>query len=291
MQRIFEKVREADVFHFPFPHIILKDALDREFANGLLHSFPSLDVLSSGKHVKADSDEGILAYRQFCLTGNIAFRDGLLNAEVREFLEELYSYRTFADFVSLFQNDLRKIMPEAFRVFERASPDDLGFPGSGKIIEIDGGPCAITPSLNPHPPNIHLENKRKIGGVLLYLKSADDPLPGGAFQMFTRKHSGKIETNPKMVVKKKYNEFFDMVKSVPYEHNMLFAFASSMHSFHAVEPRIGRGPERRTMNISYNFRDPVLDYKEFRETLFARKWRAARYYAEQVPKIFRSFLR
>lgn len=291
MLSLLKNVKKSDIIAEPYPHIIVRNVLDKEFADHILQCFPSINQVDQ-KSVKL-SDLSIDEYPEnkiFCAYGKDLVKDPTFDAKVKEFFQIHASYEFFQSVVDLFEDYLRIDAPALLDYTRSIKNSEVGFIHEDyekeKRLIIDGGFCLGTPSRTQGLKlSIHLDNPKKVFGALLYLKHPDDQTSGGEFNMYSAPQKN-IEVNPKMVVKPEYLGAFQnaLVKSLPYEHNTLLIFLNSDKAFHAVAPRYDAKHWRFTVNLAFNIDKSMLDFSRYHESLLTRKLRSLRFYIKKLVR-------
>jgi hypothetical protein len=292
MLPLLKNVKKSDIIAEPYPHIVVRNVLDKELADYILNNFPTLgQVDHKAIGLNNLSIEEYPENKIFCAYGKDMVKDPALDARVKEFFQAHASYEFFEAVVNLFEDYLKADAPKLLEYAQSIKRGETGFIHEQyeepKKLLIDGGFCLGTPARTRESrPSIHLDHPKKVFGALLYLKQPEDYSPGGAFNMYGVPKT-KLVANPKMVIKPEYTGAFDnlLAKSLPYEHNTLLIFLNSDKAFHAVEPRYDAKHLRYTVNLAFNVDKPMFDFSKYQESVLSRKLRSLRFYIKKLFNI------
>ncbi|MBX4189064.1 hypothetical protein KW785_00530 [Candidatus Parcubacteria bacterium] len=289
MHSLLDNVTKADIVVDPYPYLLVRNVLPREFADYLLEHFPSIEEMSKGASgAKGLSVSNYPENKKFCMYGKEVVDSDSIDLQIREFFAEHASVEFFKKITALFEEHIKVDSPKAYEYIQSINEDGVGFiheSGSeSKKLIIDGGLCIDTPAKTPDlNPGVHLDNPKKICGALLYLKHPEDRAPGGEFNVYGTPKA-KVEIDPKMMVKSEYMPLFkqSLAKSIGYEHNTLLVFLNSSRAFHGVVPRYYAEHFRYTMNLAFNANRPVHNFSKYEESFISKKLRAGKFYFKKI---------
>lgn len=249
------------------PYVTNLQALPETLANQLRNSFPSIEVMTSGRVGKRrkNSDGSLPTNKKITLY----FDEALDMPEVADVWKELVSshtgYDLFMQFLHVFGEELYTRSPSLRDYLKDLSPADIGLTGrsedAGKKILIDGGLSMDTAGTDDSAPVIHLDNPRRIANVLWYIRDTDDVQPGGDLEFFET--TGPVRVNSKMMVYPEYRSNLNKIGAIPFRHNTMFAFLNSPIAFHGVQPR---PILRRSLNLGFLVNYDLHDMSSVRES-------------------------
>ena len=206
---ILSKIQPSDVSPYPFPHVIVEDAIDREVANQLLAEIPSLESIGKIRHGNQRISMGY---------------DRAMNLATppwREFLSIHVSQEFCDDFSRVFGFPRYRV-----GIRHRDSFNDTE-------MLLDAQICANTPADTPSSVRgPHVDTPEAIFAGLLYLRHPNDDSIGGDLQLFEIKKDPVFHWG--QFVDEKYVR---AVKTIPYKHNTFIVFPNSVHAVHGVTVR------------------------------------------------------
>lgn len=269
MKSVLCGVSKSDIIRDPFPHIVIKNAIDPALADKLLLEYPHVDDLGKGRQGLTKNGK---------MPNNIKLRyqsvdvrnDPALSPLWKEFIETHVSGDFFLDFLKIFKEDLISLHPQISELLSSITAHDVGvqhidsFPQ--KKILLNAEICADSPVVKESSVRgIHLDHPNKLGVALLYLKGKDNDAVGGEFELYKHVPGKSFVTNHIRNVKPRYLTDFERVKSVPYEHNTLLLFLNSNKSFHGVSPRKKTAYSRHAFDIAFDVNFPLFDMAPYTE--------------------------
>ncbi len=267
MKTLLSKVKTSDVFIDPFPHIIVKDALEEELFLKLVSEFPSISTINKGME-----NQGI-----DLLSSNVRIHylakevlsDDTITPLWKKFIALHTSNSFLHEFIYLFKEHILQIYP----YFEK----EYGFfeTLSSRIRKIDT--CVMadvlldaiisinTPVVNK-PNSIrqaHVDLPDKLFAGLFYMRDPQDRSTGGDLELYRFK-KGKPCGFKNCEVDDLYVE---RVKTISYEQNVLVLFLNSSYSLHGVSVRSLTEYPRYFVNLLGEVRKPLFDPLKHQESL------------------------
>jgi hypothetical protein len=250
---ILSNARSTDFILDPYPHLVIKNALDAEVFVELEATFPEDSVIVNGRPV-ADTWFDYPACK------------ALRNADISPRWQQFFSYHTSAEFfqelVALSGDSLRALNPgletrvgrplEDFKVGMRpGGKEDALAPGADVSME-----CQFYINYTTKPRTIrgpHVDRPSELFAALLYFRQPADNSEGGDLDIC--ESSGDLYPDEKTV--RIFAEqpaaiapsLVKTVRTVPYEANTLVLFLNSPRSIHAVSPRTPTPLTRRHINF------------------------------------------
>lgn len=278
MQSILSKVTKADIVRDPYPHVVIKNAIDPALADRLLSEYPSTEYLGKGR-------QGLT--KEGKMPNNIKLRyhsidilyDVALSLLWKEFTQRHLSGDFFMEYLRIFKDDLCQLYPHLTSFLDSITPEDVGVQHvdtyADKKILLNAEICADTPVRKVSSVrSLHLDHPNKLGVALLYLKGKDDVSVGGQFEVYRHRIDKPFVTNHIRNVKERYLGDFEKIRSVAYEHNTLLIFLNSSRSFHGVSPRQVTPHVRRVFDIAFGINFPLFDIAPYAENKWLTRSRA-----------------
>lgn len=278
MESILAKATQNDIRREPFVHVVVKNALPKELADSLLASYPSPYYLGKGRQGLAKNGK---------LPNNIKIRydskdiinDQQLPEILRDFVKRHLEFSFFEEYMRLLGQDIFRLHPQLESYLSGLTPKDVGTRNidtyKDKKVLLEAELCVDTPVIKPSSVrSIHLDNARKIGVALLYLRSSDNDSVGGEFEVYKRKNSDRYIVNHISNIKSRYLKNFEKVASIPYEHNTLLMFVNCDYAFHGVSNRQPTDKLRQVFDIAVEVPFELFNISENRESFLIRKIRS-----------------
>lgn len=261
IKHLLHKVKKSDVCADPFPHLVIKNAIDEEVCSKLVSEFPYLQVLTKG-YIDGKVH---LNNQKINYTAAEALKDPAIPQIFKEFIQANLSEDFFKKFIFLFKEHILKIYPS----FEKdVKPiDDLKF-GIYKVDDFSTADILIniqiavnTPVINKPSSvvGIHVDSSDKLFTGLFYLRLPGDDSKGGNLEVYAFKDNKKIKFYGSKLSKKHAK----LVKTVEYEKNTLFFFLDSIGSLHAVSPRSVTRYPRCLIFLTGLVNKQLYDFKKY----------------------------
>jgi hypothetical protein len=236
----------------PFPHIVARNVLEPSLYRKLRESLPPLDQMLKGK--KYGPNERL----NYSAT-NIAYNPQIASVW-KEFAQAHLNQPFLTDFVRLFGNAISRDCPDFEERFGNPSELKAGIRGvdeaSDADVFLDFQIGVNTPSLTGgttvRAPHIDCPKKLFVG--LLYIRLEGDESTGGDLEIYQAKN------NPLMLDETRTARIHDVevVKTIPYEDNVLVLFLNSPNSLHGVTPRSSTPCHRVFINLLGEMREPLF---------------------------------
>jgi hypothetical protein len=245
------RVRKSDVLEDPFPHIVLRDALDSDLCDQLIVEFPSLEVISEGRHYKSNQR---LNYRARRAAGDPdlspLWRDMVATHVSQHYLDEL---------LELFGESIRRIFPSFEQQIGAAESLRAGvryvdtFETADVLLEAQ--PAVNTP-VTATPSSVragHLDNPNKLIVGLYYLRHPEDDSVGGDLELYRYTTRRPVFEGHEIS-----HTQIQPVKTIPYERNVLILFLNSPGSLHGVTVRQPTPATRLFFNLGAEVRTDLF---------------------------------
>jgi hypothetical protein len=228
VRSLLSGVTAAQVDTDPFPHVVIRGALEPAVADALLAALPPVEVITEG------AAYGSNEYHQY--SAGRSLRSGELPDIWREFIECHVSPSFARQVFDLFDEHLEE--PVRRRVNATPAPryGVRGFDdNANRRILLDAQVVLNTPVTEAvtSVKGPHVDRPRTFYGATYYLRSKDDTSEGGALQLLRLRGSryGKFD-GPFVSV-----DDVEVVKTIPYEHNVFVCWPNSIDALHAVSAR------------------------------------------------------
>lgn len=254
---ILQRATSLDVLLEPYPHLILKNALPDHLCNELKLTYPSLQA--QGVDIDADN------YRWSTHSSEI-HKIHAIAPLWREFIEYHTSQRFLNEILQLFELPLLNLYPNRFPSrnalqMQMAQKRNVGC-GGANILMLDAQISGNTPAKTAGSPRgVHFDAPHALYGGLYYLRDENDDSVGGDLQMW--------QWNPRYSNGKKSGEYredvprhhIELVKTIPYESNLLVIFINSIDSLHSVTVRQPTIHTRKFVNLLADSDSPFFDLR------------------------------
>lgn len=250
---ILSNVRNTDFILDPYPHLVIKNALDAEVFAELEATFPEDSVIVDGRSV-ADTWFDYPACKVLKNTGiSPHWREFFSYHTSAEFFQELVALS--GDLLCILNPNLETRVGRPLKHFKvgirpRGKEDALA-PGADVSME-----CQFYINYTTAPRTIrgpHVDRPSELFAALLYFRQSSDNSEGGDLDI--------CESNGDLYPDEKTVHIFAeqpaaiapwlvrTVHTVPYQANTLVLFLNSSRSIHAVTPRTATPLTRRHINF------------------------------------------
>lgn len=241
MQSVLARADRAQLRMDPFPHLVVRDALDPALYAALAASFPSLDIVNAGRRPVRNNSDHFLGSADILRSDAIA-------AEWRKLVAYHVSAAFWQEVLALAGDAFRSIQPAAERLLgkplEALRVAAVGDPVPAEVrLECQFGVNAPV-SRRSSVRTAHLDRPNKIFNALLYCRHPADDTPGGELILYRFKDRpafGRRRTAaPDRLLE---------AARIPYEANTLVLFLSGPQSVHGVGPCPPTPHVRRYVNF------------------------------------------
>lgn len=241
----------ADVCLSPFPHIVVRPALDQRVCRQLIEEMPPLSDFTKDDNYPSNTRYDINA-------SAVLQRDDL--ASIWKEIVSLHTNQKFIQqFLDIFAVAIRK-------EFHKSVADDLlsGELRSG-IRYVDGFDQAdilLESQIGVNTPVIgeatkvrgpHLDAPNKLYTGLLYLRHPDDDSTGGDLELCT---TTETAFGHELSIR---DELSQTVSTIKYEANTLVLFLNTPRSLHGVTQRFPTTFPRFFINLNATWKKPLFD--------------------------------
>ena len=250
MQSVLSKATIGDVKTDPFPHLVIKNALDATYYTELMSAFPSLEIVNQKNRKLANNDATFLgAY------------DVLASSEISDEWKDFFRFHTSMDFLAqameLLREPVAAIHPSIAPIVSGVRERKLAIADAGEKADLYiqcqfgmNSPVLRESSVR----TAHIDNPRKIYNALLYCRDPKDNSEGGDLVIYRfRKEPGFYGLRTAM------QNRIEEVARIPYAANTLVLFANSINSVHGVTPRKPTSQVRRYINFQVELENPIFE--------------------------------
>jgi hypothetical protein len=226
---ILQKVTEARVYNYPFPHIIIHDALPADLASLLTNTFPMTHLVDGLNNSRVDISASASAQTKY-------------GTEWRQFIEFHTSQNFFHEIINAFGELLLKQNPNHFHSLDelyklKVGTRNIAYPN--KIdISLDAQISINTPVQSASSVRkIHIDNANKLFSGMLYLRQPLDQSIGGNLNLCSWKEKYTLKDKLKFYRENLDESFVEIIKTVEYKNNVCILFLNSIDALHSVTPR------------------------------------------------------
>jgi hypothetical protein len=272
MRTLLSKVQASDVIAEPFPHIVVKDALDEKLCAKLTAEYPSIDTLKQSKdNIPTTTSSNV----RFHYIAEDTFNDDQISSTWKDFIQLHSSNLFFQQFIELFKDHILQSYPN----FERdyGSFDSLTS-GIRKIdsfenadVLLDTLICVNTP-VTTRPTSVraaHIDFADKLFAGLFYLRDPQDDSTGGDLELYKFKN-GKPHGFRSHALQ---DYAVEVCKTIKYERNVFVLFLNSIYAVHGVTVRSLTEHPRYFVNLVGEVKKPLFDNSKYQEANRIKYWR------------------
>jgi hypothetical protein len=239
---VLARVTPSDVVREPFPHVVIREALDPAVADQLLAEFPPLEVMTGGKPYGSN--------QRFGYPASEAVHDPAVTPLWRRFVAVHVSQPFLGELLRLFADDIRRTYPafeqrfgpiESLRAGIRYRDD---YRTADVLLEAQ--PSVNTP-VTATPNSVragHLDNPNKLFVGLYYLRHPDDQSTGGDLELYRYTTDRPVFEHHEID-----DRYIEAVQTVRYERNTLVVFMNSKDALHGVTVRSQTPTTRLFLNL------------------------------------------
>ncbi len=254
----------------PFPHLVIRDAVDLGLCARLIAEAPPLEAFPhrSDFWLKDDAPAGSGGYPDN-LRLNIKLKHLARGAAVsplwREFAEAHASRDFLADIARVLGPAIDATYPEFEGRFGRLA--DMR-PGSHGIDWYDSADILLGASITANTPVLgdptrlrgpHVDVPDELYNSLLYLRDPEDRSEGGELELFRFTGGRGFRDN------EVDDGLVEKFATVPYESNVLVMFVNSLDSLHGVSARTATPCPRRMFLAMGYLKENLFDHLPYQE--------------------------
>ncbi len=244
MLSILQNIKKEDIKYDPFPHVVIKNALNQKLYDTLSSNFPL-----RRKNVPKKSKSRV-SNKRYDLWSHTT-------KKIHHKWKKVMAYHTssefWLEFVSLFRDAILQCHPNIEEQHKRKLEDFRTTVASHPVgkheIAIECAASINSPVTTARPTSVrstHVDNEHELYGALLYMRNKKDNSTGGDLQIFRWKDDERRYSKKGLGIN---HNMCSLVETVPYEANTMILFINSANSIHGVTPRSRTKLTRKFLTI------------------------------------------
>lgn len=253
---ILSNASTLDVKTEPYPHLVIKNALDPEVFKQLADEYPDPAIVLNGRE-KKDTWYDYPA----CL----ATKNPSITPLWKEFLDYHTSQAFYLDLINLFGDVIEQVHPKLTRHYKKpltefsTSVRQTGAAQNPVNHQADVSlECQFYVNYTKKPRTVrgpHVDRPTELYAALLYFRDEKDDSSGSNLDVCAAKKPSELYPKNKQIkadhlpMEIEANKV-DVVETAVYEANTLVLFINSEKSIHAVSPRTATPIARRHINFT-----------------------------------------
>ncbi|MEP0916900.1 hypothetical protein NC981_08720 [Leptolyngbya sp. DQ-M1] len=259
MRSLFDAIEKHEVFTEPFPHVVIRDALDEDLCTQLIAEFPTINTITQSPQ--------FVSNERYSYPARDVFANPQISDLWKSFIQLHTSDRFLKQFGTLFEDHIRQYHPEFEQVIGEIRALEAGVRKiddfSSADVLMDAQICINAPVTEVPKPikQAHIDRPQVLFAGLYYLRHPDDRSTGGDLEIYRFK-SGKPYGFQGQFIDDRYVE---LVKTVKYDRNVLVLFLNSIHSLHGVTARSITNSPRCFVNLIGEVKQPLFNYRLYEE--------------------------
>ncbi len=252
-QSFFHKARSADIAKEPFPHLVIRNALDPALYERLAAEFPPDEVIMKGKPAGNNNKHFYGAAK--------VLRDERVSPLWKDFFKAHLTRGFYQEAVALFADEILALYPDLETRLKKNIKDlRTGIRHFDSLAEaaLDCQFAINSPVLERSSAvrGPHLDGADTLYQGLLYFRDERDDA-GGDLEFYRFKEGVDLSgVNPRSID----GGFVSKAATVRYEKNTLVAFLNSKESLHGVSPRAVTSHTRRYFNVLCDLPIPLYEF-------------------------------
>ncbi|MEX0909738.1 MAG: hypothetical protein WDZ75_00410 [Candidatus Paceibacterota bacterium] len=232
----FRRATKTDLVTEPFPHLVVRNALDTDLLSALIGELPTVSALGEGG---AFGEEWTSSNKRFDYRIADERKNLRLSPLLREILE-LYATRDFLlEFFRIFGSSVRETYPDFSARFSHNFSDLKS--GIRYVDSYNNSDLLLDNHLGINTPvtatsvvrRVHVDNPKKLYTSLLYLRHPEDDSRGGDLILCRKKHK-HISFDTKYCVR---DEDVEVFQRIPYEAGTFVIILNTAKSLHGISER------------------------------------------------------
>lgn len=244
---VLQSATKADVNSFPFPHIVLENALPDDLYEELALSFPSPDALGQ------DSVQNNVRWNY---PSRKVKRNTALPQLWRDFIAYQSSQGFFDEIVELFYDDIHRLYPDHFPTRDSMRRMRAGI---RKLDDFNSRDILMDAMISGNTPvttassvrSTHIDRGDKLYSGLFYMRPADYDAVGGdlTISRFKDQYPGREQKFALYDGSYVDDRHVDHLRTITYARNTLVLFINSLESLHGVTVRQPSDKSRIFVNL------------------------------------------
>jgi hypothetical protein len=221
---ILNNSEKISLSSFPFPHVVIKDALPKQLADQLTSEFPIMSFDTSGNNKRID------------ISASKVKNAIDISSLWKEFIDYHSSKEFFQEVIQVFKPCLSDTEYESYL---KLSSGIRGIDShKEKQVLLDAQISINTPVIKTTSVRkAHVDNTNKLLSGLYYLRSPDDNSKGGDLELLNWKKSYTDRQKIKFYREGVASKHFSTFKKIGYKNNIAILFLNSIDALHLVSPR------------------------------------------------------
>ena len=252
MYSVLARARQSQIVDDPFPHLVVHEALERDYYRRLAADFPDAEVILDGR-LPVSNDN-------FRYPASAILDDMRISLPWREFIRYHVSPEFFREVCALFESRIRELHPRLESSVAKPLGDwqsSIRFREPIRDIALEcqftyGTPVDVrSRSIGPH-----VDREVALYAGLFYMRDDHDDSQGGDLELYRFKAgTPAFDAGSRRVP----DERVTCCKTIRYASNTLVFFLHSPCSLHGVSPRSPTRFPRRHINLVGELATPVFD--------------------------------
>ncbi|NHC33924.1 2OG-Fe(II) oxygenase [Scytonema millei] len=264
MKSLLSKIKPTDIFSEPFPHVVIKDALDEEVYSKLKSEWADIEILRQGEDNKGTD---LSSNKRLHYLANESLNDERITPFWKEFIALHTSDTFFQEFLTIFKDHILQMYPEFEQKYGSFETLKSGLRKVDTFesvdVLLDALICINTPVVTK--PNAvrgaHIDLPDKLFAGLFYLRDPQDTSTGGNLEIYKFKNGKPYGFRSSAID----DSYIKHVKTIEYDRNVLILFLNSVYSLHGVSVRSLTDSPRYFVNLVGEVKQPLFDPKQYQE--------------------------
>ena len=233
---ILNNSEKISLSSFPFPHVVIKDALPKQLADQLTSEFPIMNFDTSGDNKRKD------------ISASKVKNAIDISSLWKEFIDYHSSHGFFQEVIEVFKPCLSD---NEYAFYIQFASGIRGVnEHKKKQILLDAQISINTPVIKASSVRkAHVDNTNKLFSGLYYLRSGDDNSQGGDLELLKWNKSYTEKQKIKFYKEGISHKHFSTFKKINYENNVAILFLNSINALHLVTPRHPTAHARCFVNL------------------------------------------
>ncbi len=271
---LIQRADDSSVAAYPYPHLVIENALPSHVFTRLVDEFPSVARIS-GKRQHFNN-------RRFDLAAADIVDADDISTTWRRFIAYHSSEEFFLSLVRLFKPYINYYYPQL----------DFLQAGSGRLAGVrnfddaNSYPFLVESLISCNTPvtkrssvrQAHVDRPNKLFSGLYYLRPPGDDSRGGDLQLLQPRHQSATRFLTDYAVNARHWSVF---REIPYAGNVLVVFLNTPYSWHRVTPRYPTPKPRLFVNYVAQYRRPLYELTGYQNRLDNYLFHPVRLYRQQ----------
>ncbi|MGL4619668.1 MAG: hypothetical protein ACRCZS_11515 [Chroococcidiopsis sp.] len=264
MKSLLSKIKPTDIFSEPFPHVVIKDALDEEVYSKLKSEWADIEILRQGEDNKGTD---LSSNKRLHYLAKESLNDEQITPFWKEFIALHTSDTFFQEFLNVFKDPILQMYPDFEQKYGSFETLKSGLRKVDTFesvdVLLDALICINTPVITK--PNAvrgaHIDLPDKLFAGLFYLRDPQDTSTGGNLEIYKFKNGKPYGFRSSAID----DSYIKHVKTIEYDRNVLILFLNSVYSLHGVSVRSLTDSPRYFVNLVGEVKQPLFDSKQYQE--------------------------